>query len=139
MDTIFHITNPLAHYWASTSLPNQNTKAWYLDTHYGITTYDYKTSRLYVFCVRSNTPRQSTGIKDVSSVQRLEIYPNPFNNKIYVNPTEKNEYCELFNSLGQMVYSGTDIQVQDFAHLPGGVYLLKVSGKQVSQFKLIKQ
>ena len=139
LDTIFHITNSLAQYWASTTLPNQTTKAWYLDTHYGITTYDYKTSRLYVLCVRSNTPRLITGIKDINSIQRLEIYPNPFTNKIYVNPSEKSEYCELFNSLGQIVFNGTDIQAQDFAYLPGGVYLLKVSGKLVSQYKLIKQ
>jgi Protein of unknown function (DUF1566)/Secretion system C-terminal sorting domain len=139
LDTIFHITNPLAHYWASTSLPNQTTKGWYLDTHYGITTYDYKTSRLYVLCVRSNKPRLSTGIRDVNSTQRIEIYPNPFTNKIYLNPTEKNEYCELLNSLGQIVYSGADIQAQDLAYLPGGVYFLKVSGKQVAQYKLIKQ
>ena len=34
------------HYWSSTSLPNQTTKAWYFDTHFGITTYEFKTAKL---------------------------------------------------------------------------------------------
>lgn len=39
-------------YWSSTSLPNQTTRAWYLDTRFGITTYDQKTLRHSLICVR---------------------------------------------------------------------------------------
>jgi len=38
-------------YWASTTLPNHTTEAWYINTSFGITTYDLKTAKDYVFCV----------------------------------------------------------------------------------------
>lgn len=41
-------------YWSSTTLPNQTTKAWYLSTQFGITTYDVKTVRHYIYCVRGD-------------------------------------------------------------------------------------
>lgn len=42
--------------WSSTTLVNQPTQAWYLQTKFGITTYSPKTSRLYVMFVRTSTP-----------------------------------------------------------------------------------
>ncbi len=41
-------------YWSSTTLPNQTAKAWYLNSQFGITTYDVKTVRHYLLCVRGN-------------------------------------------------------------------------------------
>ena len=41
-------------FWSSTSLPNQTTKAWYLSTQFGITTYDAKTIKHYIYCVRGD-------------------------------------------------------------------------------------
>ncbi len=41
-------------YWSTTTLPNQTTKAWYLHTQFGITTYDFKTAKDMVLCVRGN-------------------------------------------------------------------------------------
>ena len=45
--------------WASTTLPNQTGKAWYLDGQYGITTYDNKTAKNYIICVRGNNEVKS--------------------------------------------------------------------------------
>ncbi|NBX88355.1 MAG: DUF1566 domain-containing protein, partial [Bacteroidetes bacterium] len=42
----------ITKYWSSTSLPNQTTKAWYLDNNFGITTYDVKTATHSVWAVR---------------------------------------------------------------------------------------
>jgi len=68
-------------YWSSTSLPNQSTKAWYADTEYGITTYDFKTSRHFVRCVSENPSlAQMNKIDD----QRATIYPNPFEDQLTV-------------------------------------------------------
>jgi hypothetical protein len=39
-------------YWSSTTLVNQTARAWYLNSRYGVTTYDLKTARDYIFCVR---------------------------------------------------------------------------------------
>ena len=52
--TIFS-TIGVKNYWSSTSLPNQTTRAWYLSTQFGITTYDLKTNALYVLAVRGSS------------------------------------------------------------------------------------
>ena len=41
--------------------------------------------------------------------------------------------------MGQTVYRGPDIQSQDFSHLPVGIYVLKVSGAEVHEYKLVKE
>ena len=51
IDTVFLKLSNNRKYWSSTTLPNHTTQAWYLNTIYGVTTYDLKTSRDYVFCV----------------------------------------------------------------------------------------
>jgi hypothetical protein len=48
----YFTTIGIKNYWSSTSLPNQTTRAWYMSTQFGITTYDLKTNALYVIAVR---------------------------------------------------------------------------------------
>ena len=43
INTIYFNNIGVTKYWSSTTLPNQITKAWYLYTQFGITTYDVKT------------------------------------------------------------------------------------------------
>ena len=42
-------------YWSSTTLAGNSTMAWYLDSDYGLTTYDAKTGAWHVRCVRGGT------------------------------------------------------------------------------------
>ena len=42
-------------YWSSTSLANDASQAWYLDSDYGLTTYAAKTGMWHVRCVRGGT------------------------------------------------------------------------------------
>ena len=42
-------------YWSSTSLANDTTQAWYLDSDYGLTSYTPKTGSWHVRCVRGGT------------------------------------------------------------------------------------
>jgi hypothetical protein len=53
-------------YWSSTTLPNQTAKAWYLNTQFGVTTYDNKTVKHNLICVRSN--QSSTAISTAKSI-----------------------------------------------------------------------
>ena len=56
ISTAFFSATGNRKYWSSTSLPNQTTQAWYLDTRFGITTYELKTRKLYLICVRGPEP-----------------------------------------------------------------------------------
>jgi len=58
--TYFKILNN-KKYWSSTTLANQTAEAWYLNSRFGITTYDVKTARNYVLCVSSGANYIFTG------------------------------------------------------------------------------
>jgi hypothetical protein len=67
----------------------------------------------------------------------LIIYPNPFKDKISIF-FPKSDNCILFNALGETIFSGRNIDQQNFSHIPVGVYYLKVENRQ-KMIKLVKQ
>jgi hypothetical protein len=74
----------------------------------------------------------ATSIKDVEpSVKDLDVYPNPFNNEIYVQTNSKN--IELFSLTGSKlsveINAVAKAYVIDASMLTKGVYLLKVDGE----------
>ncbi len=83
--------------------------------------------------------RYTNGIDESALVQSLNVYPNPFTNKINIRNTSGRETYQLLNSVGQTVWSGTHIEQQDFTNLIPGIYLLKVYAPDLIQtLKVIK-
>jgi hypothetical protein len=81
----------------------------------------------------------SVGISE-SNLLNLSVYPNPFSDIINVENTDKLESYQLYNSIGQIVWRGENIENNDFTHLQNGIYFLKVSTQTGQQtLKLIKQ
>lgn len=128
-------------YWSSTSLPNQPTRAWYWQTQFGITTYDQKTRRLSLICVRGPL-RLTTSTADAEANTGngvfFKAFPNPFANHIALWPATGSERCELSNAFGQVIFSGENVEQQDFSGLPKGLYFLKIGGRAKETFRLIK-
>lgn len=92
------------HYWSSTSLPNQVTKAWYLDTHFGITTYEFKTNKLYLLSVRGGN--FSTGINENLVAQNsISIFPNPTTGILNIENKSTIDEIRISNMFGQGIYS----------------------------------
>ncbi len=78
----FFKTIGVKNYWSSTTLPNQTTRAWYLSTQFGITTYELKTARLAVICVRGNGSSATTASKEINGEANfVKVFPNPITNK----------------------------------------------------------
>jgi hypothetical protein len=83
----------------------------------------------------------NTGVDEVSSVwDNIELFPNPNNGSFTIkgdlqNPDINNVSVEVFNPLGQIIYSG-QIEVYNslldstlsMQQMPAGVYLLRISG-----------
>lgn len=99
-------------YWSSTSLPNQTTKAWYFDTQFGITTYDFKTRAFYVVCVRTASTTigvNQTGLQNLADGYRLyQNYPNPFNPSTKITYSiPKNDFVtiKIYDILGNEINS----------------------------------
>jgi hypothetical protein len=91
-----------AFYWSSTSLANQSTKAWYLDTQFGITTQSLKTNKLRLLAVRSATT--VTSMSSLSKAKEsLSIYPNPGTGSFTLKADEPLGEIIIINQLGQTI------------------------------------
>ena len=108
INTNFFAVSGAKKYWSSTSLPNQTTKAWYLDTQFGITTYDLKSVPYYVICVSGGT-QKTTNIADIYT-PNISIFPNPSFGTIHLQSDIKIEQLEIFDLLGKMVLSKNNLE-----------------------------
>lgn len=90
-------------------------------------------------CSSSPKPALATGIDAQNLSSGISVYPNPFSNKINITNLS-NETCQLSNSLGKVIYSGSNITGQDFSALPAGIYFIRISDPLTNRtFKLIKE
>ena len=125
-------------FWTSTTLPNQTGSAWYLDNRFGITTYDSKIRKNYVFLVRGGAEPTNSTIKLSAKVQ---VWPNPFVDRIKIHsglPTSPLHF-QLFDQAGRSVCAGNNLEKHDFSTLPDGIYILQLSGTAQGVFRLVKK
>lgn len=135
--TFFNGVN-VNHYWSSTSLPNQTTKAWYLDTQFGITTYQFKTIKLYTLCVRGGN--LTTGIQEIySSQNNLLIFPNPSVGTINIVNENSIDELHITNLFGQIIFqSRPDSKTISLKITSAGIYFATIiSGKQTVTKRII--
>ncbi|MDP5090927.1 MAG: DUF1566 domain-containing protein, partial [Saprospiraceae bacterium] len=93
-----------SQFWSSTSLSNQSTKAWYLDTQYGITSQVVKTNKLRLLAVRSATT--VTSVRDiVNESNTILLYPNPSIGSFTLKADEPLGEIKIINQLGQTIWS----------------------------------
>ncbi len=67
---------------------------------------------------------------------KIGAFPNPFSNKIELINTTQNEVFTLINYWGNVIWTGKNIEQQNFSDLPNGLYLLRINN---SIIKLLKQ
>jgi len=83
--------------------------------------------------------KYTNGIEEQTMMHAFSVFPNPFTNRINIQNTTGNETYQLLNTTGQIVWSGTNIEQQDFTALAPGIYLLKVYRPNwVQTLKIIK-
>jgi len=125
------------HYWSSTTLPNQQTKAWYLDTQFGITTYQFKTNRLAVLCVRGGDI--TTGIQQTNPVgSSFSIYPNPSSGRIEIKSENNLSKVQVMDLTGQKVIQEMPNAKSFSFHInQNGIYFLRVSTNVSTQTQMI--
>ena len=77
---------------------------------------------------------------NVAPTQSIQAYPNPFINKIGLKYLTSKEDFQLINKLGQTIWSGKNIEHQDFSSLNPGLYFLRIKTNQsIQTLKIIKQ
>ena len=105
-----------------------------------------------VFCKECGTlslqsqvePNCSEGFAEAvlssSNRNELMIFPSPFENSLTVEGKIGSAEYRLYNTNGQLIYAGKEIQKQNFQTLPSGIYLLNVRTlNHLESFKLIKK
>jgi hypothetical protein len=66
------------------------------------------------------------------------VFPNPFHSTINSGSPQGNEYFELYNAFGQLLFSGRHIESKDFSDLPVGIYYVIITGNTITVHKIIK-
>jgi hypothetical protein len=123
----------ITKYWSSTSLPNQTTKAWYLDNNFGITTYDVKTATHSVWAVRGGTTSASSNTSEIKKSE-IHIYPNPFNSHFVIESKIPIAKIQIHDIIGRIIGTyqtemsskGIDeviLNQEDIKNLPTGQYV----------------
>lgn len=87
------------------------------------------------------TTNITTSISEsIININKISIYPNPFTSKIKLKNKAGIEDFVLTNSLGQVIWTGENIEEQDFSDLLSGIFYLKVFNQDGQQMiKIIKQ
>jgi hypothetical protein len=135
-NTTFFPTIGVHNYWSSTSVQNQPANAGFWNTQFGITTMDLKTATNYVICVKGNPT--TLAVNNVHLILKIKVFPNPFSSKITIENPIENETYQLYSEIGQNVFTGKNIENQDFSSLPKGNYFLRINGQTNPSIKLIK-
>jgi hypothetical protein len=106
VDPLFFPGIGVKKYWSSTSLPNQVSRAWFLDTRFGISTHDLKSKQLNVLCVRGPSHNTTPVIEFNNREVEFTIYPNPFNSILRLYSVERIWKMLIFPSchLGYIFY-----------------------------------
>jgi len=80
------------------------------------------------------TNQNGTGVADLYIKNKIRVYPNPSNNRIYI--LGATEDVSIFNMMGQKVYTEKQMNSVDISSWENGIYFVK-SGNSV--VKIIKQ
>lgn len=105
------------------------TPSWFLDLDPAIEQVYWSVKSIDASKVYSDASASSTlGVRDVKTT-KLEIYPNPATDKIFIKG-EKVSEAEMYSMEGKKLnVSLNGDQSVDVSHLPKGVYLLKLKIK----------
>jgi arylsulfatase A-like enzyme len=72
-----------------------------------------------MICTSTGTSIVNDGNKDFT------IYPNPFSSFIKLSNYQKEDFYQLYNLFGTIIYTGNEIEKQDFSGLAKGIYFVK--------------
>ena len=82
----------------------------------------------------------NTGIGDVESSPVLNLYPNPIEDVLNIDTQESTSDIKIFDSLGKVVYRGTNEKSVNTMSFNKGIYVVQVTfdnGKRISS-KILK-
>jgi len=103
-----------------------------------ISNYYYLCNEMTQLVGVGNFCQIGVGLQD-NEIANLNLitYPNPFQTQIHISERYRNHEFELINLYGQIIYSGSRIENQNFSNLSNGIYFLK--DKQTQQIIKVRK
>ncbi len=81
----------------------------------------------------------ATNVANAKTQPEIKVFPNPFRNRVTISGALPGTVYTLANTYGQVIYQGANIDTQNFAVLPQGVYILNAAYEgENRKYKLIK-
>jgi len=78
------------------------------------------------------------GINDLND-NSIVVSPNPFTSYLQIENGNINDNYSLINAIGQIIWTGKNIEKQNFSDVKSGIYLLKIENKDRTQIvQLVK-
>ena len=112
LNTAYFTNVATGNLWSSTTLPNQTTKAWDINVYYGIISYNEKTVKEYVLCVRGGNTYSDLNIKEALLPGGVYSMGDHFN---FVDPSHPSDELPLHNvKVNSFYISKTETTNQQF-------------------------
>lgn len=108
-------------------------------TSVDLSNYNYLCSEMTTLVGTGVFCNTTVGVIDNETYKQALVFPNPFSSFITLDSRFKNNNFELTNNLGQIIYSGVNIEKQDFSILAKGIYFLKNMSNSDKSIKLFKE
>jgi len=150
IETSFFSNAGANRYWSSTTEINQNSKAWFVDFKFGLTSYEEKLERLFVRCVRTGLNGSTNVIKKSALSQKdfilYQNYPNPFNPvtniqyNLYARQKIKITILDIKGRIVQILLNRTQSEGSysipwNASDLPTGTYFVQIESGNLKQIK----
>lgn len=131
LDGFSYDIGTLGLFWSSSEINTDNADYKYLSSYNSIVVHSgrQKNAGLSVRCVRNST---TTNVNEWNNDEEILIYPNPANDRIYINCIERqNVKIQVYNFIGECVMqaelsSGTN--EIDISSLSKGIYVINLIG-----------
>lgn len=106
-----------------------------------ITHYNYLCSEMATLIGSGTYCNPAVSVPNVQSndIKQPHIYPNPFSSYLHLSSANNQDVYTLYNTLGQALYKGKELEQQDFSSLPKGLYFLKNNSTPSTMLKAIKE
>ncbi len=122
-------------FYSLTNDPQENTNLLNGNlTTTDISNYYYLCNEMTTLIGSGSFCQNGVGI-NVLDVNEINIYPNPFIDKISIQIISPNEFVQLLGNEGQLIYEGNEIEKQDFSYLSKGIYFLKIKNRTITLIK----
>ena len=103
-----------------------------------ITNYQYLCTSLSSLLGSTAFCNSSLSINNIILGENEIAYPNPFDDFIQIDQSYLDYSIQLTNINGTVIYSGKEIDKQNFSAIPAGIYFLNSTTGIPFQLKLVK-